>query len=316
MSIATSKSVSAASTTPLVVPEPRLEAISVAPSPKSARNAPNIAQAPETHLVPQNVAVAGLRQESIKIQPETKSAKKSRGQFKSEQAHKTATLAAVELVHDATPEYWVPRINSRLIKTVEAIVGAGKELALAKSKLPHGQWGKLFETGQLHIDKRSAQMFMAIARNQILADAHNYAYLPPMLNPLNVLSGLDEKRLQQALDAGKVSPSMTIKSAKSLAAELQSGKQKPPPAKSTQNGDVASPGNGSAQPSDPQLPASLAIYFAEFLSQTKRIMSAYPNHALAVRIHAELTLRKLREFREGSASSANAATTCKSVPMG
>jgi len=51
-------------------------------------------------------------------------------------------------------------------------------------------------------------------------------------------------------------------------------------------------------PPDPNCPASLTAYFAEFLDRTKQLMTEHPRKAISICLHAEMTLRALNEFRK------------------
>ena len=52
---------------------------------------------------------------------------------------------------DKTAEYWAPRINQHLIRSVSSLIDVGHELSAAKARLPHGEWQRLFDTKLIHL---------------------------------------------------------------------------------------------------------------------------------------------------------------------
>ena len=111
---------------------------------------------------------------------------------------------------------WRIRINSDATSIVQSVQGSGRTLIKAKMSLGHGNFLSLFKDGKLRVVLHTAQLLMKIARNEALSNTNNYAYLPPALNSLSALASLDQRKLQRAIDAGKVTPSMTIADAKDL----------------------------------------------------------------------------------------------------
>ncbi len=151
--------------------------------------------------------------------------KKGRGEQQPEPVQQTLSLVPVDPMNEGTLEYWANRINSRVAKTVESIMAVGEELALAKANLKHGEWLRLLESGLLHVGTRTVQMFMAIARNQVLANTQNFAFLPPSPTSLTLLAEVDDAILQGAIDAREIIPALTIGQARSLVSRL-CGKEK------------------------------------------------------------------------------------------
>jgi hypothetical protein len=137
---------------------------------------------------------------------------------------------ATEVLDDSMPEYWAPEINGHLGHSLEYAIKAGRALLSAKAKLGPGNFQKMFSDGMVKVDLRTGQMLMRIAGNPALADAHNYARVPQTLNSLYLLSGLKEKKLQKAIDAGRITPALSIAETKAFVAKLEpgSGKAKTP----------------------------------------------------------------------------------------
>jgi protein gp37 len=112
---------------------------------------------------------------------------------------------------------WVPRIQSKLADSVEAIVGVGREFIAAKRALPHGEFGRLAEL--LNFSPLSIQRFMAIARNKVISNASHGMHLPSSWRTLYELSRLDPPRLQLALDRGEISAEIERKQAQKIVRE-------------------------------------------------------------------------------------------------
>lgn len=131
---------------------------------------------------------------------------------------------AADNAHDATKDVsladWTNRINAHLRVGVAALVAAGRELINAKAALKHGGFKKLLNSGELHVDVRTAQMLMRIAQHKVLSNTSNYSLLPPVIGSLNALACIKEDTLQQAITAGQVTASMTIINAKALVKSL------------------------------------------------------------------------------------------------
>lgn len=114
---------------------------------------------------------------------------------------------------------WADRIRPHLVAAVEHIVTAGRELIEAKEHLEHGQFLDL--VGTLGLKPRTAQKFMSIARNEILANASPETHLPTSWTTLYELSRMPDEELERALASGAVTADMSRKDALQLAAKIR-----------------------------------------------------------------------------------------------
>lgn len=106
---------------------------------------------------------------------------------------------AVELAIGAdTIEFWAPRIKGTAVKTVASIVEVGSLLLQAKAALPHGSYEKMLVT-ELGPSDRKWRNYTRIAKNQVLANRHNYAVLPGSIVQLTNLARLHDDDLQEIL---------------------------------------------------------------------------------------------------------------------
>lgn len=106
--------------------------------------------------------------------------------------------------------YWVARINDQIARSASALIELGQMFVEAKSKLLHGEWNGMFESGRLKFSLRTAQKLMQVAANKALAKAKNSALLPPSLDALTTLARLDPNVVQSGIDDGVIRSDMTI----------------------------------------------------------------------------------------------------------
>ena len=94
--------------------------------------------------------------------------------------------------HEA--EEWAAKIQSKLSASVAAIIEVGRLLLDAKKALGHGRYTKMVESS-LPFNVRQAQYYTRIARNVVLSNAQNAAYLPRSVNQLCLLARLRDEDL-------------------------------------------------------------------------------------------------------------------------
>ena len=94
--------------------------------------------------------------------------------------------------HEA--EEWAAQIQSKLSASVAAIIEVGRLLLDAKKALGHGRYTKMVES-KLPFNVRQAQYYSRIARNAVLSNAQNAAYLPRSVNQLCLLARLRDEDL-------------------------------------------------------------------------------------------------------------------------
>lgn len=87
---------------------------------------------------------------------------------------------------------------------VEAVISTGTKLLEAKAGLGRDAFRAMVEG--LSFGRRTAERFMAIASNPVLVDATRVSQLPPSWGTLYELARVPEPELQEALDAGRVTP--------------------------------------------------------------------------------------------------------------
>jgi len=99
------------------------------------------------------------------------------------------------------------RIRPHLLAAVDNIITAGNELLNAKSVLPHGQFGPLLD--KLGLSRQTANRFMRVANNPVLANRSPVGGLPAAVSVLDVLTQLDDDELESALESGTVTSATT-----------------------------------------------------------------------------------------------------------
>lgn len=126
-------------------------------------------------------------------------------------AGREAASAATAAVHGPDIGPWVERIRTHLARTVEGIVGAGRELTAAKEALPHGRFGPLLD--ELGLSPEMARRFMRVAANPAIANRSPETGLPSSVTVLDVLARLTEDELTEAIDTGEVASTTTRREA-------------------------------------------------------------------------------------------------------
>jgi hypothetical protein len=111
---------------------------------------------------------------------------------------------------------WVGHIRAALGKSVTSIIETGRLLIIAKEKLGHREWGRLFKTKLVPFGIRSAQYLMVIAQHPVLSDAKHASLLPSSWMTLYALSRANPATLTAALHDGRVRPDMPRKAVRAL----------------------------------------------------------------------------------------------------
>lgn len=125
-----------------------------------------------------------------------------------------------------TRKGWATIIRRDLAAAAKAIVQTGIHLIQAKETLSHGEW-EPFLRNDLHIQPRTAERFMAIARHPVLASPARSGQLPSSWGTLYELSRLESGALENAIAAGEVHPDMERKDATGLVRLYQEGYVEP-----------------------------------------------------------------------------------------
>jgi N6-adenosine-specific RNA methylase IME4 len=107
---------------------------------------------------------------------------------------------------------WAARIGCRwqdaCAGMLEATFQIGRDLIEAKNELDHGEFIPMIEN-DLPFGKRSAQMFMAIAKDSKLAKANFNSLLPPSWQTLYKITRFDDEVFDRLIDDGTINRDCT-----------------------------------------------------------------------------------------------------------
>lgn len=122
-------------------------------------------------------------------------------------------------------DYWAPRINAQWQKSVEGIVGVGRQLIAAKEACEHGEFARLFK-GHANVVQdpvpftlNTAERLMRVARHPVLSNRAHGQSLPQSWRTLYELSQLDDDTLAAGIKAGEITPETTRSQAAALRAD-------------------------------------------------------------------------------------------------
>jgi hypothetical protein len=113
-------------------------------------------------------------------------------------------------IHHGDAQTWAARITERWRASVESIIESGRLLLRAKDALPHGEFGAMCER-LLPFSARTAQMLIAIAEDQRLANPQYVALLPASWGTLYDLTRLSDKEFESAIHDRKIYAEMERK---------------------------------------------------------------------------------------------------------
>lgn len=131
-------------------------------------------------------------------------------------------------------EYWAPKIHGEWRKSIEGILGVGRQLIAAKEACEHGEFLRLFKGHENAVSDpvpfgiRWADMLMAVASNPVLADWKHASNLPQSASTLYELTKLDDETLIAGMKAGEITPETTRAQAAALHADPVEKPEKPP----------------------------------------------------------------------------------------
>jgi hypothetical protein len=122
-------------------------------------------------------------------------------------------------------DYWAPRINAQWQRSVEGIVGVGRQLIAAKEACEHGEFARLFK-GHANVVQEpvpftlnTAERLMRVARHPVLSNPAHVQSLPQSWGTLHELALLDDDTLAAGIKAGEITPEMTRSQAAALRAD-------------------------------------------------------------------------------------------------
>jgi len=119
-------------------------------------------------------------------------------------------------------EYWAPKIHGEWRKSVEGILGVGRQLIAAKEACEHGEFLRLFKGHEnavsepLPFTESSGRMLMQIAENPVITNREFVHVLPQSWGTLYELTKLDDETLIAGIKAGDIHPEMSRSDAAAL----------------------------------------------------------------------------------------------------
>jgi hypothetical protein len=131
-------------------------------------------------------------------------------------------------------EYWAPKIHAEWRKSVEGILGVGRQLIAAKESCEHGEFLRLFKGHENAVSEpvpfgvSSADKLMEIARNEVISNSEFVPNLPQSWGTLYELTKLDDETLIAGIKAGEITPETTRAQAAALHADPVEKPEKPP----------------------------------------------------------------------------------------
>lgn len=131
-------------------------------------------------------------------------------------------------------EYWAPKIHAEWRKSVEGILGVGRQLIDAKKSCEHGEFLRLFKGHEnavgepVPFSERTAERLIAVASNPVISDPTHVSDLPQSWGTLYELTKLDDETLIAGIKAGEITPETTRAQAAALHADPVEKPEKPP----------------------------------------------------------------------------------------
>jgi len=125
------------------------------------------------------------------------------------------TLLRGNTMKNNQAEYWAPRIAAEWRKSVEGIVGVGRQLIAAKQACEHGEFLRLFKghenavSDPVPFSRQTGEQLMAVARCEPISNCQHVSSLPQSWGTLYELTKLDDETLLAGINAGEITPEMT-----------------------------------------------------------------------------------------------------------
>jgi len=119
-------------------------------------------------------------------------------------------------------EYWAPKIHGEWRKSIEGIIGVGRQLIAAKEACEHGEFLRLFKGNENAVSDpvpftpETSQRLMAVAANNVMSNTAHAQYLPQSWMTLYELTKLDDETLIAGIKAGDIHPEMSRSDAAAL----------------------------------------------------------------------------------------------------
>lgn len=131
-------------------------------------------------------------------------------------------------------EYWAPKIHGEWRKSIEGILGVGRQLIAAKEACEHGEFLRLFKghenavSDPVPFGEDAAEQLMKVARSKVLSNSEFVRNLPQSWGTLYELTKLDDETLLAGIKAGEITPETTRAQAAALHADPVEKPEKPP----------------------------------------------------------------------------------------
>lgn len=101
-----------------------------------------------------------------------------------------------------------------IVRGVQYVIEAARLFQECKDSLPHGDYRAALE--QAGLNESTARRHRKILRNEVLTNPATWPLLPPSYRALAELASLDPDTLAHLIDAGEVTPSLTVEAAHML----------------------------------------------------------------------------------------------------
>jgi hypothetical protein len=131
-------------------------------------------------------------------------------------------------------EYWAPKIHAEWRKSVEGILGVGRQLIAAKAACEHGEFLRLFKghanavSEPVPFSERTAERLISVASHAVISNPTHVSDLPQSWGTLYELTKLDDDTLLAGIKAGEITPDTTRAQAAALHADPVEKPEKPP----------------------------------------------------------------------------------------
>jgi hypothetical protein len=122
-------------------------------------------------------------------------------------------------------DYWAPRIHAEWRKSIEGILGVGRQLIAAKEACEQGEFSRLFKGSEDAVSEpvpftlNTAERLMRIARTPALTNSAHVQSLPQSWGTLYELTRLSDEQIAASIKSGDIRPEMTRAQAASLYVE-------------------------------------------------------------------------------------------------
>jgi hypothetical protein len=131
-------------------------------------------------------------------------------------------------------DYWAPRINAEWRKSVEGILGVGRQLIAAKEACEHGEFLRIFKGHDSAVSEpvpftaNTAEILMRVSGHPVLSKSEFVQTLPQSWGTLYELTKLDDEQIVAGIKAGEITAGMTRAEACALRVEPSVQVDQPP----------------------------------------------------------------------------------------